>query len=141
MTRADIHNLFREASDLDDRIRVKECEIENMKALAQSAKTIQITGMPKATGYLYSPVERDTCNFVEEERKLEIEKQKLLLKKQMIFQLLASVRNPRYRKVLMYRYLEGHSWKEVADLMECSQVNAFYLHRKALESIKADDEE
>ena len=74
MTRSEIRQLFKDAVDLDDRIHDKECEIANLKEMARSVSALQISGMPKATGYKESYIDKSVCNYTVEEQKLEMEK-------------------------------------------------------------------
>ena len=140
MTRSEIRQLFKDAADLDDRIHDKECEIANLKEMARSISALQISGMPKTTGYKESYIDKSVCNYTVEEQKLEMEKQELLRKKQLIYQLLNSLQSRKQRQVLRLRYLEGYTWKEVAEQLKCGLDNAYALHRKALDNIPSDDD-
>lgn len=135
MTKEEIRQLLSDAEDMDDQIRSKEREIEAMKELAKSIHSPRLGGVTSSTGYATSYVDKAVCEYVDAERKLEQEHQELIRKKQMIYRIIETIPNLKYRKVLRYRYLEGCCWKDVADKIGCGVDNVYYLHRKAIDSI------
>ena len=138
MTREDVKQLLMDIRDLDEQIHSKELQIETMKELARSISSPKLDGMPASKRSCTSHVEKSVSQYVDEERKLEQEKMKLLLKKQMIYQMIESVQNIKYRQLLRFRYLKGYCWKDIADELGCGIDNVYTLHRKAIDSILLD---
>ena len=138
MTREEVKQLLSDISDMDNQIRSKELEIEMMKELAQSVHSSQMGSVPASKGSGNSYVEKAVIRYVDEERKLERERQELILKKQMIYRLIESVPNKKYRQVLRFRYLKGYCWKDIAEEVGCGIDNVYTIHRKAIDSILLD---
>ena len=138
MTREDVKRLLMDIRDMDEQIHSKELQIETMKELACSISSPKLDGMPASKGASTSYVEKAVSQYVDEERKLEREKMELILKKQMIYQMIESVPNIKHRQVLRLRYLKGYCWKDIADELGCGIDNVYTLHRKAIDSILLD---
>ncbi len=46
-------------------------------------------------------------------------------------ELICSLNNPRYRRVLKMHYIDGLTWRAIAEQLNVTKRHAYYLNRKA----------
>ena len=56
--------------------------------------------------------------------------------RQEVCKAISSLKEERYKKVLMYRYINDYVWEDVADKMHYSTQQIWRLHRQAIDVIE-----
>ena len=75
--------------------------------------------------------EETMLEITEEERKLEDKYLRLAELKKKNEELICSLDNPRYRRVLRMHYIDGLTWQAIAEQLNVTERHVYYLNRKA----------
>ncbi len=135
MTIEDVKRILSGVTDLDEKIKSKQQEIEEMRENAKGTSASVLSGMPKGSGYVNSRMEAIITDYVAREQELQVELMELTLKKQKIYKLIDQVSHAKARKVLRLRYVDCMQWEEVASRVDCQKGNVYYFHRIGLQMI------
>ena len=79
--------------------------------------------------------EATMLEITEEERKLENKVLLLAELKKKNEELICSLDNPRYRRVLRMHYIDGLTWQAVAERLNVTERHAYYLSKKAYDEL------
>ena len=79
--------------------------------------------------------EETMLEISEEERKLENKYLRLAELKKKNEELICSLRNSRYRRVLRMHYIDGLTWQAIAERLNVTERHAYYLNKKAQDEL------
>lgn len=108
-------------------------EIERLNSQAQKI-TQTLSSAPSGQGKSDRTVIVDKIVERKEELQLAIERAKRECNE--IEQIINSVKNPLYKRILKWRYINGVSFKKIAEKENYSQRYVVEMHLKAVESLK-----
>ena len=108
-------------------------EIERLNSQAQKI-TQTLSSAPSGQGKSDRTVIVDKIVERKEELQLAIERAKRECVE--IEQIINSVKNPLYKRILKWRYINGVSFKKIAEKENYSQRYVVEMHLKAVESLK-----
>lgn len=109
----------------------------NLKELKRFAKEYK---MLEDLTKILSPAEdseaKDTLNNLGAEKVRLCKRVNSILKeKRAIEKEIDNVKNSAEAMILRYRYIDGHNWEEISELLNYSTRNIHYMHKRALDSI------
>ena len=110
-----------------------EQRIKEVRASYMAPRAIQYNDMPKAhnTSDLsdyYARVEIYVDMLLDREREL-------IGVNADIMMTVGRIADPDERRVLMLRYIDQKTWKDIAKAIPCSERSVYYLHGRALKSL------
>ena len=112
--------------DANREINAKLDEIQNWRELATKTTRTFEGDETETTASLVAKI-------VDQDREVDRQIDKLVEIRQEIETLIHSLQDHRYRDVLQLRYINGKTWREVAEQLHYSDRNITYLHEKALQ--------
>lgn len=121
---------------LQKRINRKMNEINMLRQKAEGMNGIGTSDMPKSASPSNSKMENFIIKIIaleEEIKSTQAEYDELIA---MMKKRIAEVNDADYRDILSKRYLEFKSWDTIADEMFICKRQAFYIHAKAVNSMK-----
>lgn len=120
--------------DMEVRINAKLEQVWRLRAQA-SRCTSTLTGMPRGSGG-GSRVEEIVARYVELEQEIDASVDRMMALRREVEQVIAAVPNPTHRTLLELRYLNGWTWRMVADkLGQPESTVRGRLHHDALRSL------
>lgn len=128
-----LQQVFIAYQDADSKLE----QIARIQALATRVTTIT-KAVPIGNGSaLSSRVENAIVAMEGQTEKLADEITNLLKVRNEVAAEIAKLQHPAERRILEYRYLCFHSWKEIAAVMKTGLRYVFKLHERALENFSA----
>ena len=128
---------LRMARSVDRRIdRAKE-RVKRLQARLEAGQLNQLTGMPRGGA---SDWTETADKLIELEQIVNARVREMCKVKQLAMEAIEAVKEMRYREVLELYYLDGYTWKQVAEQMHYTERNVTMLHGKALQRIKVPKE-
>ena len=120
-----------QAYRLDQEINEKLEQLERHRALAQKV-TASYAGECVSHTRNNTSLEDTVVRMIEAEEELNRDIDRLVDTKRDISKLIDQVRNDDYRLLLQKRYLNFHTWKQIAEEMSYGNRWLFAQHKKAL---------
>lgn len=127
-----------QAYRLDQRINSKLEQIVSLRELATKA-TSTLSDMPTSGTRNLQSMEGAIAKMVDLEAEINNDIDELIDLKRGIVNLIKQVQNTEYQTLLELRYLCFKTWEQIAVDMGYSSRNMFYIHDKALDSIKVPE--
>lgn len=113
--------------------------LDMLRELATSCATKPVDGMPRGTT-VSSRVENFAQKIVDAENELEIAKAKYLAgAAQLGLEILQRVKNLQAARILLLRYVNLYSWRQIFREVNLSDSQVFALHRRGLKAWRAGD--
>ena len=137
--KTDIQEDLLQTMQINRQIAAKVEEISYWRALASKAESVYYSdagGTKGSGGNKRSRVEDCVCKIVDIEDSLKKDMDDLLQLKEKISDTISRIKEPKYKTLLMHRYLCGKKWDIVAKDMGYSYVHVVHrLHPKALQKV------
>ena len=125
---------LRRALVLDMQIDAGFERIQQLRALAELRTAVY--GREKMSGSGAMDRRMDiVAKIVDAERELDAQIDRMLALRGKIAQTISRVQDERMRILLELRYLNGHTWEEVAEAMHYTTRNIYNLHAAALKAV------
>lgn len=121
-------------SRLETLINAKRQRIEALRCMATSVGP-NYTGMPHNDSKSVSPMADAICKVIDLENELRKDEYKLQEKRLYIFELIGRMESIDYQTIIIKRYIEHHSWDDIARTMFFTKRWVFTLHGRALEEL------
>lgn len=113
--------------------------LELLRELATSCRVPELDGMPRAKS-AKSRVENFAQKIVDADNELEIAKAKYLAgAAQLGLEILQRVKNLHAARILLLRYVNLYSWRQIFREVNLSDSQVFALHRRGLKAWRAGD--
>ena len=107
--------------------------IKELKRFTEEYRMFRDLGAAIGT---FGELSHKTNDELEEEKTRLCKKVSRILKeKRAIEKEIDNVKDGNEAMLLRYRYIDGYGWEEISELMNYSQRNIHYMHKKALTSI------
>ncbi len=126
---------FRQISRMEAFISTKNQRANALRALASSAGSSNLSGMPKNPSRSLSPMTDAICKALDLEAEIHKDEFRLQEKKVFLLELIGTIESCDYQTVLIKRYFENLSWDDIASRMFYSTRWIYKLHGRALEEI------
>lgn len=97
--------------------------------------SVRLTGMPSGKGCDADAVQRRAERLDELCERYEAKCAELLEAADAVERAVSTVQEPRYRRLLRLRYIQGLTWERVADEMGYNPRYVFDLHSQALDAV------
>jgi len=127
-----------EVRNIDRQINSKVATLERLKNLATST-SMAISDMPKAHN-VTSRMANAVSKIVDLEREIGTDMEVYLELKVEATRQIALITDPKYRYVLTERYINNHTWENIAFGLECSVRYALKLNGLALRAFKVPED-
>lgn len=118
-----------QAFAIEGEIRVRQSELEAMRS-ALHGRGINYEGIGGQPAD--NELEKAICRVVDREKELNREIIKLIELKNDIAKAIRKVPSPRFRELLVRRYLDFERWEHIAGHMGVEVRTVFYQHKNAL---------
>ena len=122
--------------ELKEEIR---CDLDNLAALRSIVEN-RTTHLSFTAGRNPSKnkdaFERTMIRITEAEEKIEEKKARLEEMQVEVIGMIAQLKKPRLRKVLMLHYINGLSWEEIAKKIDRTESRVFQMHREGLRRLE-----
>ena len=125
---------LRQYRDADDAINAKLDQIHRLRELATKTTTAMSPARVKSSGEP-DKLAGIIARIVDMEREVDDSIDRLQDTKRQVEDAIAGVRDPRERKVLTLRYINGLRWEEIAVRLNYDYRWVLRLHGKALEKL------
>ena len=131
--KADIKKMLNSYRDLRAEQRQLQEELRQLEVLMSAPTGGNLDGMPKAPG-VGNPVERMVVKHItlEERYKEQIEK---MVERQNEIEDLIETLEPTERRLARFRYIDGHTWERVCDLLCYSWKQTHRIHGRMLDKL------
>ena len=128
---------LRLARGADRRIDRATERVERLRARLEAGRLSQLTGMPRGGS---SDWTETADKLIELEQIVNARVREMCRVKRLAMEAIEAVEEMRYREVLELYYLDGYTWKQVAETMNYTERNVIILHGKALLKVKVPKE-
>ncbi len=127
---------LRQYRDADDAINAKLDQIHRLRELATKTTQTLAKDRVRASGE-QDKVAKIVTKIVDMEREVDADIDGLREVKRQVEDTIAGVSDPRERKVLTLRYINGLRWEEIAVQLNYDYRWVLRLHGEALQSVEA----
>ena len=126
---------FRAIARMESIIEAKKQRSDALKALASSASSPNLSGMPKNPSQSLSPMADAVCKALDLDAEIYEDEAALQEKKVFMLELIGTLDSSDNQTVLIKRYFEHLSWENIASSMFYSVRWIYKLHGSALEEM------
>ena len=124
---------LRRARNVDRRVDEATERVDRLRAKLEAGRMSRITGMPRGGSEDWTAT---ADKLIELEKRVNSRIRDLCALKHAAMDAIDRVDEARLREVLELYYIDGFSWKQVAQRMEMDERWVFRLHGKALQRIE-----
>jgi hypothetical protein len=125
---------------LDKMINAKMEQVQGLKDFAMQVSRV-MTGDKVSGGKNESRTEGCVSKWIEIEKEIQADIEHMIGLKMQITRQIEAVKNPKYRLLLMLRYLNFKNWEDITDIMHYADSRwVRRLHTKALEQVEIGDD-
>ena len=117
--------------ELEKEIRNDIDHIASLRSIVENTTTKLSLTSGRSPSRNERAFEETMLEITEEERKLENKVLLLAELKKKNEELICSLENPRCRRVLRMHYIDGLTWRAVAERLNITERHAYYLSKKA----------
>lgn len=110
-----------------------ELELQRIASIMRSPRTANLDGMPRSPG-TGDPVARMVLQYAELENRYLVLRGRLAAEQAHVEEMIESL-DPRARRLLRLRYIDGLTWEDVGEAMGYSERQANRIHDDALEKL------
>ena len=132
----DIKDYLRTFSSRDYEIQKMKEYLVLLKGKAVNGACPKLDGMPRGSRTIKSSMEGYVCKALDLENQIQEKEAELEKDKRVITDVLQTLVVSDYKAVIIMRYFQHYSWKQIAQNMGCSLCWVYRLHGEALEQLR-----
>ncbi len=131
----DKKDILQQVFIIEERIKHKEEQLQELRIMAESAKSQQFKDRVQTTKQM-DKIADMVITMMEFADDLIVQRAELLKIKRQIVLLIENAGNHKQKRVLELRYLKCLTWEAIAEDMEMNERYLYKLHNNALKSLE-----
>lgn len=113
-------------------IVLKKNLVETYRTIAEGLQSPRYSDMPRSPNRKLQPMADALNKAMEFEDEIKVLKEEIVKVQTLIFEVIQSIENKEHRLILLERYVNEKSWKEISRMMSYANSRIFEKHNHAL---------